>query len=103
MALSSSGQLLVESGMRMLDAPDRRIWSRWSAAGGWSPTDRLPKRLPPEVATVAAAALDKLIGELAWEINNGALSDEDQIDALNDLDAAKATLADLLGRLQPHP
>ena len=95
MALSSSGQLLVESAMRMLDTPDRRVWSRWSATGGWSPTNRGPKRLPPEVATVAAAALDKLIGELAGDINSGAMSDEDQIDALNDLDAAKATLANL--------
>jgi hypothetical protein len=93
--LWASGQWLVDSGVRLLSRSDQAIWRRWSAKSGWSPVSRDPVDLPPEVAVVATIALNALVESLTAELQEGSVSQDDELNNLNDIDAAKVTISGL--------
>jgi hypothetical protein len=95
MALSPSGQWLVEAGMRMLSRTDQATWQEWVRQAGWSPNNREPKRVPPHIAVLAAKALEALMDVLTADIRERRVAGDDEIDNLNDIDAAKAARASL--------
>jgi hypothetical protein len=90
MALSVSGQWLVNAGMRMMSRDDQAAWFKWAADAGWSPTSREPKQLPPSIAAIALGALDRLMGAIDSDLREGRLTERQELDAANDLDHAKA-------------
>lgn len=80
MTLSASGQWLVDVGMRMMGANDQAAWLKWT---------REPKRLSPPMASLALGALEKLMSIMRDDISAGRLSEDDELDAANDLDLAR--------------
>lgn len=95
MTLSASGQWLVDAGMRLMSRSDQAAWLRWTREFGWSPANREPKRLSPDMASLALGAIDKLVDAIHEDIDRGRLSESDELDAANDLDLARVVVKGL--------
>lgn len=101
MALSASGQWLVDAGIQLRPPYERAAWSAWVRREGWSPTNPEPRRVPFNIALIAIGALNSLIIELTADLTTGRLSDDEELDTANDLDLAKSAAAALAEDAHP--
>jgi hypothetical protein len=76
----------------MLGPCERAAWRNWTLASGWSPTDRSPKHLPPEIATIAIDALEQFIKDRSSVAAENPHAELIDLDNANDLDAAASAI-----------
>jgi hypothetical protein len=78
--------------MRAMGASENSAWLQWKAAAGWSPDHREIDPPPPRIVQIAEEALYSLRGVLRNAVENGALSEIDELSACNDLEQVDIAL-----------